>query len=83
MEMKMLMLQRMETNAKENFCTIDGKEYATGDGGRGLYELVDPESARFYREAVLIDEDFRLGRHYDVEKAMRKAICKAEMKELS
>lgn len=80
MEMKMLMLQRMETNAKENFCTIDGKEYATGDGGRGLYELVDPESARFYREAVLIDEDFRLGRRSDVEKAMRKAIRRAELK---
>ena len=46
--------------ARENTCIIDGKYYATGAGGTGLYELVDPSIAYFEGEGRLIDDSFRL-----------------------
>lgn len=68
-----------ESNAKENFCTIDGKQYATGENGKGLYELVDPAIAYFPGETILINSNFELQENSDVEREMRKAIKKAKI----
>lgn len=56
----LLQIQTMQSPAVENFVEIEGRTYATGKGGKGLYRLIPKEEARFYNEAVLINECFRL-----------------------
>lgn len=58
MEQGQRLTQSFESPAKENFCTIDGRQYATGVGGTGLYELLDADKAYFQGEAVLLIKDF-------------------------
>lgn len=60
--------------AVENFTDIDGKTYATGKGGKGLYRLVDAGAAYFPNEAIIVDENFRLKKGEDPEMAIRKVI---------
>ena len=52
--------QRMVSPVEENFMTINRVTYATGKDGQGLYRLIQEEQARFFNEAVPINEKFRL-----------------------
>lgn len=76
MDQRQTQSQYFVSNAKENFCTIDGKRYATGENGLGLYELIDPAIAYFPDEAVLIDSDFRLKAGDDLIQAVKAAVMR-------
>lgn len=77
MELKML----FESNAKENFCTVDGKRYATGENGKCLYQLIDPSIAYFPGETMLIDENFVVKNQATAEDEIKKAVHKALKKQ--
>lgn len=77
MDQRQTQSQYFVSNAKENFCTIDGKRYATGENGLGLYELIDPAIAYFPDEAVLIDSDFSLNAGDDLIMAVKAAVLRA------
>lgn len=64
----------MFSPVEENFMTIDGKNYATGKEGEGLYRLVQNEKAYFFNEAVAINEKFRLKKCLTEEKKKEAVI---------
>lgn len=56
----LLQIQTMQSPAVENFVEIDGRTYATGKDGKGLYRLIPESESRFYNEAEPLDLDFKL-----------------------
>ena len=66
--------QRMVSPVEENFMVINGKTYAAGKDGQGLYRLIPEEQARFFNEAVQINEKFRLKKCLTEEKKKRVTI---------
>ena len=50
----------MQSPAVENFFVIEGRTYATGKDGKGLYRLVPEVEARFYNEAEPLNLNFRI-----------------------
>ena len=55
----LLQIQTMQSPAVENFVEIEGRTYATGKEGKGLYRLIPKGEARFYNEAEPIDLRFQ------------------------
>ena len=53
----------------------DGKTYAKGKDGQGLYRLISEVQVRFFNEAVPINVKFRLKKCLTDEKK-RKAVIK-------
>lgn len=76
MKQEQKLTQTFESPAKENFCTINGRQYATGIGGTGLYELLDSNKAYFQGEAVLLIKDFVLKDKLHIEKEIISALDK-------
>lgn len=73
--------QRMISLVEENFMVIDGKTYATGRDGQGLYKLIPEEQARFFNEAVPINEKFRLKKCLTEEKKKEAVIKELQKQE--
>lgn len=62
---------------------IDGKTFATGKDGKGLYMLVPKEEAYFYNEAVPINARFRLKKCLSEQKKKEAVISEIKkIKEL-
>ena len=66
--------QRMVSQVEENFMIIDGKTYATGKDGQGLYRLIPEEQVRFFNESVPFNGKFRLKKCLTEEKKKEAVI---------
>lgn len=73
-EPDLLQLQIMQTPAVENFVEIEGRAYATGKDGKGLYRLIPESEARFYNEAEPLNPDFRIKNRKKTTEEMMKEI---------
>lgn len=70
----LLQIQTMQSPAVENFFEIDGRTYATGKDGKGLYRLIPKVEARFYNEAEPLNLNFRIKKNNKAFEEISKEI---------